>query len=163
MSGRPSQVTMDILFIEDNDDDVEAVRRVFAKSGVEARLQLARDGQEALEVLRRAYGRGLAESPTRPSLILLDLRLPKVDGMEVLRWLKAHPHLRCIPVVVLTGSGEEKPIRECMELGSNMYLLKPMNIADLMNIILGVQAYWVRADELGRLATVGGHAEDGLG
>ena len=136
--------SLDIILVEDNEDDVEQVKRVLARSGLDARLLIALDGQEARDVLSRAKraSEAPAEGPQRSRLVLLDLQLPQADGRELLRWMKAEPALRSVPVVVLTGSAAQEPIRECLELGCQMYLLKPIDIADIANIVWGVGRFW---------------------
>ena len=135
---------LDIILVEDNEDDVEQVRRVLARSGLDARLLIAMDGQEARDVLSKA--KRASEAPgkgtQRYRLVLLDLHLPQVDGRDLLRWMKAEPALRSVPVVVLTGSAAQELIRECMELGCQMYILKPIDIADIANIVWGVGRFW---------------------
>ena len=135
---------LDIILVEDNEDDVEQVRRVLARSGLDARLLIAMDGQEARDVLSKA--KRASEAPgkgtQRYRLVLLDLHLPQVDGRDLLRWMKAEPALRSVPVVVLTGSAAQELIRECMELGCQMYLLKPIDIADIANIVWSIARFW---------------------
>jgi len=144
---------MDILLIEDNEDDVEIVRRILDRSVGTLRLHVARDGQEAQELLfcrDREGGPRARASP--PDLVLLDVGLPKVNGLDILRRVKADPRVRWVPIVVLTGSTDENQLRACMDLGANLYLFKPMDIADVMNIITGIQRYWMRAEMSQRAA-----------
>jgi CheY-like chemotaxis protein len=140
----------EILLVEDNDDDVAIAQRALAKSGMPSHLRVAKDGQEALDVLlRRGPSADAGDETTRlPDVILLDLGLPVVSGLDVLRRVKANPALRHIPVVVLTGSADEELLRLCMELGTNMYLVKPMALADAMNIVVGMQRRSLALDQL---------------
>ena len=144
---------LDVLLVEDNDDDVEAVRRVFARMGLEARLRVARDGQEGLDLLfgddRARLG---VDSTSRLPVVLLDLSLPRIGGLDLLRCMKADPGLRAVPTVVLSGSAEPERMWECLHTGCNLYVLKPMNIADVANIVSGAQRYWLGDEQLRRAA-----------
>ena len=119
---------LDVLVVEDSDGDVTMVRQAFSSAAVPCGLHIARDGQEALDYLFR---RGEYRDAPRPDLVLLDLRLPTIGGVDVLRQVKADPGLSTIPVVVLTGSTDEEDLRQCMVLGSDGYLVKPLDIADV--------------------------------
>ena len=134
--------SLNILLVEDNDDDVEAVRRVFARNGVAVRFRVARDGQQALDILFPDRRGTRLREVWSPHLILLDLHLPKTAGLEVLRQVKVDPDRRTIPIVVLSGSAGNDVIAECMAIGTNMYLLKPMDIGDVANVMIGLQRYW---------------------
>jgi CheY-like chemotaxis protein len=134
----PQPGPLEILLVEDNDDDVEAVRRILARSGIASELHWARDGEEALAFLARR------RHAARVGLVLLDLFLPRMDGLDILRAIRGDWTLAAIPVVVLTGSAGDTAIRECLELGSKMYLLKPLDVADVANILQGVRRYWAR-------------------
>ncbi len=147
MSNEQPDEAINILLIEDNEADVEIARRMLERSGSTVRLHVAKDGQEALDFLFRRVKRGLVPFP---DLVLLDLALPLVDGLDVLRNMKAEADLRDLPVVVLTGSTER--LRECMELGTNMYIIKPMALADVMNILAQAQRYWIALAKLKRRA-----------
>jgi len=137
-----------VLLVEDNDDDIEIAKHVLAKSGVAARLHIVRDGREALDFLyhRRRWRDRRGGGSVVPDLALLDLRLPKIDGLAVLQQMRSDRRLRSIPVVVLTGEANDRLLRACMEFGANMYLVKPMAMEDVMNILAGVQRYWVAID-----------------
>lgn len=127
-----------LLLIEDNEDDVEIVRRTLGRSGAGARLRVVRDATQAMQALRASA----REEPGGAIVVLLDLLLPVVDGIDVLRAIREDQSLRDTPIVVLTGSSDIDLLRRCMALGTNMYLLKPLNVADVMNILLGVRRYW---------------------
>ncbi|MGB2695600.1 MAG: response regulator [Dehalococcoidia bacterium] len=143
MPTKQSEIPLHILLVEDNEDDVAIAKRVFAKSGVPIRLHVANDGKEALELLAKpTYWRSRKRSSPLPDLALLDLSMPRMGGLAVLRHMKADPGLRTVPVIVLTGETDEYPLRECMQLGTNMYLLKPMAMSDVVNIVLDVQRHW---------------------
>lgn len=142
------EAPVSVLLVEDNEIDAEIVRRVFDKSGVAVRLQLARDGEEALDVLYRRPRHDDAEP--LPRLVLLDLRLPGLDGREVLRRMKSDQALCAIPVAVLTGLGGERPMLECFRLGGNMFFVKPMTSADAAHIVRVAQRYWALMEKLMR-------------
>jgi CheY-like chemotaxis protein len=127
-----------ILLVEDNEDDVEIAKRTVARSGVAAHLQVVRDGREAMEALQTKA----RERSGPPIVVLLDLLLPASHGVDVIQAIRADRRLQEIPIVVLTGCSDMGLLRRCVELGINMYLLKPLDIADVMNILLGVRRYW---------------------
>jgi CheY-like chemotaxis protein len=133
-----------VLLVEDNELDVEITRRVIARSGVRVRLSVARDGQEALDVMTGAAQSQSTHRPTAaaPKLVLLDLRLPMVDGIDVLRTMKSDPRLCMIPVVVLTGAISERPMRQCLEGGASMYLVKPITAEEAIGVVETIEKYW---------------------
>ena len=147
MANHQRRPTIRILLIEDNEDDVEIVRRILGRSVVAIRLAVACDGREAQQLLFDAEREGRGEA-WLPDLVVLDLGLPKIDGLHILRRMKAESQTRAVPIVVLTGSSDESQLHACMDLGTNLYLFKPLDIADVMNIVTGVQKYWMRAEEL---------------
>lgn len=132
--------TMSILLVEDNEIDVEITKRVLAKSEPGIDLTVARDGKEALDLLFQRPE--TAREAGRTQLILLDLRLPLMDGRELLRRIKDHPELGAIPVAVLTGMGGERTMLECLALGGNMYFSKPITAADAAVLLPAVRKYW---------------------
>jgi len=136
-----------IVVVEDNADDIEILRRCFAKSGAPTRLRIAQDGEEARRLLEVFSGE---TAVALPDLILLDLGLPRTRGIDLLRLIRRPGQLRTVPVVVSTGNGDERLLRQCMELGTNLYILKPIALADVMNVIVGVKRYWNRSCSLAR-------------
>jgi CheY-like chemotaxis protein len=126
-----------ILLVEDNPMDVDLTLRAFKRRRVTNTVHVARDGEEALAWLPRWE----AGEPT-PAVILLDLKLPRVDGLEVLRQLKSHPTLRSIPVVVLTTSAEHADVRTAYQLGANSYIVKPVEFEKFMDISEQIDVYW---------------------
>ena len=132
----------DILLVEDNPSDVELILHVFQWCNLTNRVHVTWDGAEALDYLfgKGAYkGRGSSE---KPKLILLDLKLPKVDGIEVLRQIKNNASTRTIPVVVLTSSSEDRDLVESYNLGVNSYVVKPVNFDQFANVIRDLGLYW---------------------
>jgi two-component system response regulator len=138
---------IDILLVEDSPNDVELTLRAFTRQHLATRIQVARDGQEALDFIfgRGAYiGRDLSQ---QPKLILLDLKLPKVDGLDVLRELKSNPLTQMIPVVVLTSSCVEHDIEEGYQRGANSYLIKPVSYDQFMLLVNALGTYWLRFNQ----------------
>ena len=134
---------VEILLVEDNPNDVELTLHAFQKSNLANPIKVLRDGAEALEYLfgTGAYaGRDLNH---QPRVILLDLKLPKVDGLEVLRRVKADARTRLIPVVVLTSSREERDIVESYRLGVNSYIVKPVDFEQFTESVRALGFYWL--------------------
>ena len=124
-----------ILLVEDNLQDIEITRRAFAKGRVRNDLMVVRDGEEALEYL---YRRGKFEDPAtspRPGMILLDLNLPKVGGLEVLQQIKQDDHLKTIPVIVLTGIGDLESVQEILQAGTVELVTKPFEANQMLSTI----------------------------
>jgi len=126
-----------ILLVEDNPMDVDLTRRAFAKRNIANPLEVARDGEEALNWLVRWE----AGEPL-PVVILLDLKLPRVPGLDVLRKLKAHPTFNRIPVVVLTTSREDADVQTAYGLGVNSYIVKPVEFEKFIEVAAQIDLYW---------------------
>jgi CheY-like chemotaxis protein len=136
-----------ILMIDDNPDFVELARRAFGKADVPASLVVAEDGAEALDYLF-ATGTWADRGPEgNPVLVLLDLKLPRIGGLEVLRQLRAAPRTRTLPVVILTTSVEEQDVIRGYELGCNSYIRKPIDFVQLAEAIRLLGTYWVTLNE----------------
>jgi len=137
-----------ILLVDDNPEDYETMKRSFKEIGLSIPLLYCSDGDEALSLLREwdtVYHRPQA---LRPGLILLDLNLPGTDGREVLAQLKADPHLRCIPIVILTTSSHMADIELCYQSGANSYLVKPDDYKGNVMLIQMLSNYWFRMSRL---------------
>ena len=134
---------IEILLVEDNNDDVELTLHALRKENLANNIHVARDGEEALEFLfcNGAHADRSFERP--PRLVLLDLKLPKVDGMEVLRQLKADPRTQSIPVVILTSSKEERDLVQGYGLGANSYIQKPVDFDQFRDTVKSVGFYWL--------------------
>jgi two-component system, response regulator len=133
-----------ILLVEDNPDDAALALRTLAKCDVPAQVLLVRDGVEAQEYLFGVTQDQPARPNPLPALILLDLKLPKVDGQEVLRCIRAHPRTRLIPVVVLTSSDERRDLVRSYALGANSYVRKPVDFAQFSLAVQQLCNYWLR-------------------
>lgn len=146
MKGR--QTTVTILMADDDEDDCMLAREALAESRLANQLYIVRDGEELMDYL---YHRGIyAEdrNAPRPGLILLDLNMPKKDGREALQEIKADPHLRRIPVVILTTSKAEEDIYYTYDLGANSFIIKPVTFAALVEVMKTIGKYWFEIVEL---------------
>ena len=132
-----------ILLVEDNPDDVELTLRAFKKNNILNNVVVARDGVEALDFL---FARGVyadRDKSVMPQVILLDLKLPKVDGLEVLQSLRADDRTKFLPVVILTSSKEEQDIISSYSLGANSYILKPVDFSQFTEAVRQLDLYWL--------------------
>lgn len=136
-----------ILLVEDSDGDVELALRAFERSRVANEIVVARDGAEALDYLF-ATGAHVGRSPLRmPEVVLLDLKLPKVDGLGVLRAIRADERTRRLPVVILTSSNEERDLLSSYDLGANSFIRKPVAFAEFAEAITQLGLYWLARNE----------------
>jgi two-component system response regulator len=131
-----------ILLVEDNDDDLELTLRAFEKSGVLHNMVIARDGRQALDYL---FGTGaFAGRPvTLPDVVLLDLNLPKLDGLDVLRQIRADARTCYLPVVILTSSNSQQDVLRSYNLGANSFVRKPVDFARFLAAALELGVYWL--------------------
>lgn len=134
----------DLLLVEDNPDDVELILRAFRRVHLANPVQVARDGAEALEIL---FGPEVASRSPLPRVLFLDLKLPKVSGLEVLARVRQEERTRPLPVVVLTSSREEPDIRRAYELGANSYIVKPVEFERFVAAVGEVGLYWLRINQ----------------
>lgn len=136
-----------MLLVEDEPNDVLLIQRAFRKAGVHAPMRVVNDGQAAMDYLA---GHGVYADRVAyplPALVLLDLKLPRKSGHEVLEWLRAQPALKRTPVVLLTSSKESMDIDRAYELGANSYLVKPVAFAELLNMARTLDLYWLQLNE----------------
>jgi two-component system response regulator len=134
---------VEILLVEDNPNDVELALHALKKNKVSNRIQVVRDGEEALDFIFGKDTSSGGPSEQRPKMVLLDLKLPKVDGLEVLRRLKGDPTTRSIPVIILTSSREEQDIVKSYDLGVNSYIVKPVDFQQFNEAIRQLGLYWM--------------------
>jgi len=135
-----------ILLVEDNLEDEMLTLRAFKKSNVLNEVRVARDGQEALDLLLPAT-KG-ADAPFAPQVVLLDLNLPKVGGLDVLKRLRAHEQTRFLPVIVLTSSKEDEDVIRSYSLGANAYVRKPVDFAQFTQAVEALGLFWLVLNEL---------------
>jgi two-component system, response regulator len=139
---------MDILLIEDNPEDVEITLRAFQKHHIANKIHVVRDGEEALECLF-ATGRYAERSPCQNiRLILLDLKLPKIDGLEILQRCKSDPRTKQIPIVVLTSSREEQDLAKSYNYGVNSYVVKPVDFPQFTEAVRQLGLYWMLLNQV---------------
>ena len=141
MKGEPIK----ILLVEDNPDHVILTKAALAEHSLMNEIYVAKDGQEALDFM---YNRGKYSDAPKPGLILLDLKLPKVDGFEVLRQLKNDPQLKSIPIIILTTSAEGEEIVRGYAEGANSYITKPVKFDEFSKKIKNIHLYWVLTNTL---------------
>jgi len=134
---------IDILLVEDNPADIRLTQEVFRDCKMANRLQVARDGLEAMELLRDKTGDGVM-----PDLILLDLNMPRMDGREVLEELKKDQRLKTIPVIVLTTSEAEQDILRSYQLGTNAYITKPVDLGQFVRVVRTIDDFWLAVVKL---------------
>ena len=132
-----------ILLIEDNPDDAELTRIAFAEAGIDSQLVVVGDGAEALDYLFARGAHAGRDAADLPSIVLLDLNLPKLDGREVLQALRANPATRGLPVVVLTTSTEPFDVEASYALGVNSYIRKPVDFEQFVAVVKQIGLYWL--------------------
>ncbi len=142
-----SEVPVEILLVEDDPNDVELTLHAMKRNKVTNHIQVARDGQEAIDFLFGTSAHQDRGTSRPPRVILLDLKLPKVDGLEVLRRVKADPRTKAIPVVVLTSSREDRDIVESYALGVNSYIVKPVDFEQFTEAVRTLGLYWLLLNE----------------
>ncbi|HEX8898049.1 MAG TPA: response regulator [Chthoniobacterales bacterium] len=141
----------EILLVEDNPNDLELTQRALRKANLANNIHVARDGAEALEFLFCEGAHAKRKIEDGPKVILLDLKLPKVDGLEVLRRIKTDERTKSIPVVVLTSSKEQKDVVESYQLGVNSYIVKPVNFEGFAAAVQEIGMYWLLLNQAPKL------------
>lgn len=138
---------IDVLLVEDNPDDAEFTLRALRKANVALRIALVEDGVQALEFVFGTGAYAQRAGAALPRVVLLDLKLPKVDGLEVLRRIKGDPRTRTLPTVMLTSSRERRDIQACYVAGANSYIVKPVEYAELIAKLGDLVRYWLQLNE----------------
>ena len=136
-----------ILLVEDNPNDEELTLRAFAKNNIKNKVIIVRDGAEALDYLLAEGAFAQRDRSIMPEVVLLDLNLPKIDGLEVLRRIRQDTHLKRLPVVVMTSSKEEQDIVTSYDLGANSYVRKPVDFQKFTESIHQLDLYWLTLNE----------------
>ena len=138
-----TSIAVDILIVEDNPYDLEMTMRGLQKARLVNNIHVARDGEEALEFIFCEGAHAGRNIDDRPRVVMLDLKLPKVDGLEVLTRMKADPRTRSIPVVMMTSSTEQSDLIESYQLGVNSYVVKPVNFESFVQAVADLGLYWM--------------------
>lgn len=135
-----------ILLVEDDPKDIELTINALSEHNLANEIEIARDGVEALDYM---YRRGaFASRPIgNPVVIMLDLKMPKVDGIQVLNQVKSDAHMSCVPVVILTSSRKSSDLSECYKLGVNAYVVKPVHFAEFIEAVKGIGVFWALINE----------------
>ncbi len=131
-----------LLLVEDNEDDIFFMKHAMQKAGITNPLSVAKDGREAIEWLEKAIDCNCREIPV-PCLILLDLKLPRVPGLEVLRWIRSNRVLKTVPVLVLTASKQDQDVETAYDLGANSFFTKPPHSDTLLDMMRVIKEYWL--------------------
>ncbi len=145
-NGPMTAAKVEIVIVEDNPNDAELILRVFRKHNLANQIVLLKDGAEALDFFFPPAGSASATGAVR--IILLDLKLPKIDGIEVLRRVKSEGRTREIPVVILTSSAEERDLKDAYELGVNSYVAKPIKFDEFAKAVADLGLYWLMLNKL---------------
>jgi CheY-like chemotaxis protein len=143
-----------VLLVEDNTQDVFLIQRAFRKASLNTRLHVVCDGEQAMTYLMGEGNYADRHHYPLPTVVLLDLKMPRKSGFEVLAWLRQQPGLKRLPVVVLTSSGEAADVNRAYELGANSYLVKPVAFNALLEIVKTVDLYWVSLNQRPECTTI---------
>lgn len=134
---------IEILLIEDNPTDAELILRILKKEGPDIRLEIINDGARVMQILSAMSASLSRKNKPGPKVILLDLDMPKVDGLQILSNIKSDKFTKTIPVVILTSSSNDKDIKGCYKLGANSYVVKPLDYGDFSQAVSEIVQYWL--------------------
>jgi CheY-like chemotaxis protein len=143
-----------ILLVEDDLNDILFVQRAFKRVNVKNPIHIVKDGDTAVDYLSGTGDYSNRDQYPLPAIILLDLKLPRRSGIEILEWMQRQPGLRRIPVVVLTSSRQSVDLERCYDLGVNSYLVKPVKFETLANMIEAIDTYWLQLNEYPPISSV---------
>ncbi|MDJ0726032.1 MAG: response regulator [Prochloraceae cyanobacterium] len=143
---KPEQIP--ILLVEDNYNDVLLIKRAFRKAQINPPISIVSDGEEAIAYLSREGKYADSATYPFPLLILLDLKLPRRSGLEVLSWIRQQPKLKRLLVVILTSSAENSDLERAYDIGINSYLVKPVDFQDFVSLIQLIDAYWLKLNQM---------------
>lgn len=138
--------TGSILVAEDNDDDAFLLQRTFIRAGIDVRIDVVCDGEETIDYLKGKGRFGNRSKHPIPKLLVLDLKMPRLNGFDVLKWLRSDPKLKRLPVTVLSSSDEMVDVNKAFDLGANSYVVKPSDLNDLTSIAAKLHEYWLRTN-----------------
>lgn len=144
MQGSPGK----LLLVEDNPDDEALMLRAIKKSNIKEEVVVARDGAEAVQYLLEHGGDGDPNRDNLPRAVFLDLKLPRLDGLQVLERIRAHPATRLLPVVILTTSGQEEDLQKSYDLGASSFVRKPLSYGELIQVVSHLVTYWLTINEV---------------
>ena len=133
-----------VLLVEDDEDDVFFVQKAFSKAGVTNRLDVTRDGQQAIDYLSGTGEYSDRAAYPLPAVVILDLKLPRVWGMDVLKWIREQPGLRALPVIIFTGSDDALDAQDAFRLGANSYFQKPQDVENLYTLVPSLCEFWLK-------------------
>jgi CheY-like chemotaxis protein len=138
-----------ILYVEDSEDDVFLLKYAFEQAGVSNTIEVARDGQEGVDMLARVV-QNMSGPRATPALsvVLLDLKMPKKTGLEVLQWIRAQPELKRLPVIILSSSNQRSDVERAYDLGANGFLVKPADNATLQDMAKAIKQFWLMHNQL---------------
>lgn len=136
-----------ILLAEDNPNDVELTLAALSENNLANRVEIAKDGVEVIDYLQ-SEGKYKHRKKGNPAVILLDIKMPRMDGIEVLEHIRKEPSLKMIPVVMLTSSREEPDLKRCYELGVNAYVVKPVDFKEFMDAVKQLGVFWALINEI---------------
>ena len=148
----PESAVVEILLVEDNPEDLELALRALRKANLTNRIEVARDGAEALDYIFCEGSHAARQIESAPKVVLLDLKLPKIDGLEVLRRIKTDPRTKLIPVVVLTSSKEQTDVVKSYDYGVNSYIVKPVEFETFVAAVQQLGVYWLLFNQPPQLA-----------
>jgi CheY-like chemotaxis protein len=137
-----------VLIAEDNSEDMLLLKKALEKAGVKAQTQFVRDGEEVLLYLQGLGVYSNRDAYPIPNMIILDIKMPKRSGLEVLQWLSEHREFAVVPTVVLSSSNLESDVRKAYHLGANTYFVKPSSFDELVNTVKALQLYWAKAQKV---------------